>query len=301
MAKKVLLMMIALLSLCLCIGAQAADRILAVVNKDSITQSEADIYLNMIILQLSQQYKGKALEEKAQDERKQLIEKMIEDKIILQEAKRVGFAARADKVKQKVEQIKAAYASEADFENSLKERGLTIKDIEGKLSDEMIMREIIERQIRAKVVISPEEVTKFYESHKSEFFQPETRAIESLYIEDETALEGLKEELKNNMGFQALAEKYKAAYANDVVAKEHLRPKLQEQIFSLAVNEVSNPLKEEKGTYFFKVLEVHPPRQLVLSEVHGQIFNYLFEQKFTVDMLEWLEDLKAKSYIKINS
>ena len=165
----------------------------------------------------------------------------------------------------------------------------------------MIMREIIERQVRGKIVISPEEVTKFYASHKSEFLQPETRAIESLYIEDAAALEALEEELENNTGFQASAEKYKAAYANDVVAREQLRPQLQEQIFSLALNEVSKPLKEEKGTYFFKVLEVHPPRQLALAEVHEHIFGYLFEQKFTVKMLEWLEDLKSKSYIKINS
>ncbi|HAH20335.1 MAG TPA: hypothetical protein DCL49_05460 [Candidatus Omnitrophica bacterium] len=301
MGKKVVLIAIVLGILGLCASAQAADRILAIVNKDSITQSEADIYLNMIILQLSQQYTGKALEEKAADERKQLIEKMIEDKVILQEAKRQGFAARAEKVKQKVEQIRAAYGSETEFENSLKERGLTIRDIEGKLSDEMIMREIIERQVRGKIVISPEEVTKFYASHKSEFLQPETRAIESLYIEDAAALEALEEELENNTGFQASAEKYKAAYANDVVAREQLRPQLQEQIFSLALNEVSKPLKEEKGTYFFKVLEVHPPRQLALAEVHEHIFGYLFEQKFTVKMLEWLEDLKSKSYIKINS
>ena len=158
MGKKVVLIAIVLGILGLCASAQAADRILAIVNKDSITQSEADIYLNMIILQLSQQYTGKALEEKAADERKQLIEKMIEDKVILQEAKRQGFAARAEKVKQKVEQIRAAYGSETEFENSLKERGLTIKDIEGKLSDEMIMREIIERQVRGKIVISPEEI-----------------------------------------------------------------------------------------------------------------------------------------------
>ena len=36
----------------------AVDRIIAVVNQDTITQSEADVYLSIISLQLSQQYKG---------------------------------------------------------------------------------------------------------------------------------------------------------------------------------------------------------------------------------------------------
>ena len=300
MRKKLAGVIVLLMSLYMAQASlEAADRILAVVNKDTITQSEADVYLNMIVLELSQHYKGKNLEEKTEDERKHLIEKMIEDKIIVQEAKRKGLQARTDKVKQRIEQIKAGYDSEVDFENSLKQRGLTIKDLENKLNDQMIMREIIEQEVRSKIIVSPDEVTKFYEARKSDFMQSETRAIESLYLEDETVLESLEEELKNNVEFQLLAQKYKAAYANDVVAKEHLRPEVREQIFELAVNETSKPLKEEKGVYFFKAREAHPPRQLALNEVHEQIFNYLFEQKFTVQMLEWLEDLKAKAYIVV--
>src|SRR3989339_553217 len=65
----------------------AVDRIIAVVNQDTITQSEADVYLSIISLQLSRQYKGIELDERMKEEKEQLISKMVEDKIILQEAK----------------------------------------------------------------------------------------------------------------------------------------------------------------------------------------------------------------------
>lgn len=277
----------------------AADRILAVVNKDTITQSEADIYLNMVILQLSQQYTGKALEEKVEDEKKQLLERMIEDKVILQEAKRKNLMARPDKVKQRIEQMKTAYDSDIDFENSLKPRGLTIHDIENKISDQMIMHEIVEQGVRDKILVNPDEVTQYYAKHKQDFQQSETRTIESLYLEDEAMIEKLKEDLKNNPDFQALADQYKAAYVKDTVEKVQLRAEMQERIFSLKIGEASEPIHAEKGSYAFKLLEIHNPRLLSLDDAHEKIYNYLFEQKFTVKMLEWLSELKAKAYIEV--
>ena len=115
-------------------GLYAEDKIIAVVNKDTITQSEAEVYLNIIRLQLSRQFKGKELEEKLKEEKEQLIEKMIEDRVIIQEAKRKNLQARAEKVKFRIDEIKAGYQSEVDFENSIKEKGLTISDLEKSLT-----------------------------------------------------------------------------------------------------------------------------------------------------------------------
>ena len=52
---------------------KAEDKIIAVVNKDTITQSEAEVYLNILRLQISRQFKGKELEEKIEEKKKQLI------------------------------------------------------------------------------------------------------------------------------------------------------------------------------------------------------------------------------------
>lgn len=277
----------------------AADRIIAIVNKDSITQSEADAYLSVITFQLSQQYQGKKLEEKLEDEKKQLVSRMIEDKIILQEARRNNLQARTDKVKNRIKQLREGFESETDFENSLKQKGLTLKDLESKLSDQIIMREIIEREVRGKIAVAPSEVTKFYEQHQDDFLQPERRAVESLYLEDENILGKLEEELKNGDSFQSLAAQFRAAYAQDMVSLPQLRPEIQEGLFSLKINEISAPLKVEKGWYIFKLLEIHEPRLQDLNEVHDWIYNHIFEQKLTAKMLEWLEELKSKSYIVI--
>src|SRR3989338_10794639 len=92
--------------------AAPADRIVAIVNKESITQSEADAFLNLIIMQLSQRYQGKELEEKIEHEKQELMGKMIEERIILQEAKRKKLQARADMVKKRLEEARRSYGSD---------------------------------------------------------------------------------------------------------------------------------------------------------------------------------------------
>ena len=278
----------------------AVDRIIAVVNQDTITQSEADVYLSIISLQLSQQYKGRELDERMKEEKEQLISKMVEDKIILQEAKRKGYQARLERVKERIAQMKAAFASETDFENSLKQKGLTVKDMEDKVADQMIMREVVEREVRDKIVVSPDEVTKFYEKNKSELFNlTETRTIETLYIENEAMLANLSEAVKNGMDFQEAAKLHKSAYARDTISKEQIRPELQEGFSGLKALEISDPVKAGNGYYIFKIIEILPPKVQSLSEVHDRIYSYLSEEKFAVAMLEWIEGLKEKAYIQI--
>ena len=278
----------------------AVDRIIAVVNQDTITPSQADVYLSIISLQLGRQYKGIELDERMKEEKEQLISKMVEDKIILQEAKRKGYQARLERVKQRIEQMKSAFASETDFENSLKQKGLTVKDMEDKVADQMIMREVVEREVRDKIVVSPDEVTKFYEKNKSELFNlTETRTIETLYIENEAMLANLSEAVKNGMDFQEAAKLHKSAYARDTISKEQIRPELQEGFSGLNALEISDPVKAGNGYYIFKIIEILPPKVQSLSEVHDRIYSYLSEEKFAVAMLEWIEGLKEKAYIQI--
>src|SRR3989338_3456135 len=233
----------------------AVDRIIAVVNQDTITQSEADVYLSIISLQLGQQYKGIELDERMKEEKEQLISKMVEDKIILQEAKRKGYQARLERVKERIAQMKSVFASETDFENSLKQKGLTVKDMEDKVADQMIMREVVEREVRDKIVVSPDEVTKFYEKNKSELFNlTETRTVETLYSENEAMLANLSEAVKKGMDFQEAAKLHKSAYARDTISKEQIRPELQEGFSGLNALEISDPVKAGNGYYIFKII-----------------------------------------------
>lgn len=279
--------------------AAPADRIVAIVNKDTITQSEADAFLNLIVMQLSQRYQGKELEERIEDEKKELIDKMIEERIILQEAKRKKLEARADIVKKRLDEARRSYGSDREFQESLKLRGLTLRDLEKRMGEQMMLRGFIEQEVRSKIVISPDEVTGYYEKHKDDFLQPEMRSIELLYFEDENIAEKIVEDLKTGADFKQLAERHKVAYAKDALSKSQLKPEIQEAVFSLEVNQVSGAVRLNEGIYAFKLLEIHPQELKDLADVGGWIYNYIFEEKLAVKLIDWIEELKSKAYIVI--
>ena len=65
----------------------ALDKVIAVVNSEVITQKDLADFLNFMRLQYSRQFQGKALEEKVDSMKKDLLQRLIEDRLILQQAK----------------------------------------------------------------------------------------------------------------------------------------------------------------------------------------------------------------------
>ena len=276
-----------------------SDKIIAIVNKDVITQSEADANLKVLILQFSQQYKGDELQERIKEEKDNLINNIIEDKIILQEAKRQGIRPRPEAVKDRMEEIKRNFPKESDFESLLRERGLTIGDFERRLGEQIIMREIIERKVKDKINVNPDEVTKYFNEHKEDFLHLETRVVDMFYLNDESNIEKLIQDFKNGVNPQEIAKQYNATYTRDSVSKKQLRPEIGEVVFSLQNDEISKPINLEGVFYIFKLIEIKPEKIDDLSSVHNKIFSYLYREKFNRKMAEWLEELKAKAYIEI--
>ena len=105
----------------------------------------------------------------------------------------------------------------------------------------------------------------------------------------------LERDLKGGLDFQESAQKHKASYSKDSVAKDQLRPEAQNELSALSAGQISKPIRLEEGIYFFKLLEILPPKIQPLEEAHNRIYNYLFEEKFAVTMLEWLEGAEIKS------
>src|SRR4030043_648307 len=69
------------------------DRIVALVNGEVITQREVTRLLIPIYEQYRKEYTGKRLEAKMQETEKSILDQLIDDKLILSEAKRQGIEA----------------------------------------------------------------------------------------------------------------------------------------------------------------------------------------------------------------
>src|SRR3989338_437879 len=69
---------------------QLVDRVAAVVNKEIITQSELDTLFRPLYEQVKKSYKGHNLEGELQTLRIKLLNQLIEDRLVYQEAQKLG-------------------------------------------------------------------------------------------------------------------------------------------------------------------------------------------------------------------
>lgn len=279
----------------------AEDKIVAIVNNEAVTRKDVDDFLHFMSMQLSREFKGKELEAKIDSLKTDLLNRLIEDRLILQEAKKEKLPVEEARVKAKINEIKKRYRSDDDFQKELMGQGLTQADIENKIRDQFLMYGIIEQKVRSKVNIKPEEITSFYEANKKDFSSGETREFESYALENADLADSFAYNLKLGKTPEDLATRYPFTMNSfSVLAGESLKKEIEEAVFKLGINEVSSVVSMDDKYYVFKLINIIPARTLSLNEVQYKIQTFLFEKRMQEDLVKWIDELKKRSYIKIN-
>jgi len=279
----------------------AQDKIIAIVNNEVITQKDLNDFLHFTRMQLSRQYKGKELEEKLASLKIDLLNRLIEDRLILQEAKKEKVSVDMSRIKAKLDEVKKRYNSDSEFQAELASQGLTQADIENKIEEQFLMFAIVEQKVRNRITIMPDEITDFYEKNKQEFHSGEEKEFEAFALENKDLADTFAYNLKSGQKTEDLAARYPFTMNKfNVLEGEDLKKEIQEGVAKLGINEVSASVKIDDKYYVFRLLNIIPPKQLGLSEVQYKIQTFLFERKMQEDLAKWLDELKNKSYIKIN-
>jgi foldase protein PrsA len=89
--------------------------------------------------------------------------------------------------------------------------------------------------------------------------------------------------------------------ANTFTAKKggELKKEIEDVVFSMNVNDVSEPVMIDNAYYVFQLIKIYPASQQPLLDAQTSINNILFQKKLQEAMIDWLDQLKKKAYIKI--
>jgi len=246
----------------------AQDKIVAVVNSEVITQGDLRDFSNFMRMQMEQEYTGEELDLKMKEMKEELLEKLIEDRLILQEAKRSNIIINPEMLEARVNEIKGNYLSEADFHDDLTRQGINQADLEDKISEQMLMYAIIEEKVRSKIVITPSEVTTYYQQHQDEFKEPQQWEFRTLRIDDSDLVDKISRSAKRGESLEGLAQRYSLSMNKIRVYRGgELREDIEKTVFDLKAGESSKPFKIDRAYYVFRFDSLIPPRDLSLDEV----------------------------------
>lgn len=278
---------------------RAEEKIVAIVNNEVITQRDLEAFLNFMRVQLSKDYSSQELDEKIAMMRSDLLDRLIEDRLILQQAKKENLKVDESRVKSKIDELKKRYNSETEFENSLKSQGLVEADLQARVRDQILMYNIVEVKIRNKILIKPAETTEYYNKNIANFKLAEEREFRSLAVSEEDKAKKAAEDLSQGKDINELV-KESGFTANVFSARKNgeLKKDVEEVLFNLKLNEVSQPLKIKDSYYIFQLSKINPAREQALSEVQDSIHAILYENKMQEAMVVWIDQLKKKAYLK---
>jgi peptidyl-prolyl cis-trans isomerase SurA len=292
--------------------AKIVERIIARVNSEIITQRTFDREKEKLRQALAEQYSGPELEAQFREQSKNLLRDMIDQSLMVQKAKDLDINVETDVIKQ-LDDIrkKNNYATLEDLETAVEKDGLNYEDFKDQIRRQLLMREVIGREVGSRIQLSREDARKYYEAHKNEFKSPGMVRLGQILVTTEKrkpeeaekrANEALAE-LKAGQRFAEVAKKYSdgasAEQGGDVgfMKEGTLAPDIAAVVAKLDLNEFSNPIQTRYGYIILKVLERYSPGVPKFEEVEQRVNEVLYEERMQPDLREYMTRLRRESYI----
>lgn len=287
------------------------ERVVAIVNGEVILLSELESALSPLRKQYEVTYEGEELVNKLNQAKEEILNKLIETKILLQEAKSRSIEAGAKEVSAMLENVKKTFASEEKFTEALKEQKLTLTQFSERLENQLRIKRLVDQEVKLKAGVDIEEIRNYYETNKDEFFHKTQYRIKHILIKDKPGEEVEKKaqevlaKVKEGEDFSMLAKKYSedpnALSGGDLgfLEEDKLIPEIREVIKTLKAGEVSGIIKTRLGYQIMTVEAIKEAEAKSFDEVKEKIRQNLFEKKFPKIYQEWIADLKQNSYIYI--
>ncbi len=277
-----------------------ASKIVAFVNNEVITDYDVTAYISMNKFQLEDRFSGKELEEKLNEVKSQALDNLIEDKLIISLARKMGMMIKPEYIQQRIDEIRNRFPNEAEFEKHLSKSGFSRDDLYKRIEQQLLTMEMINQQVRSKIYISPREVTEFYAKHAQEFMKQEMREVLALRLGSKQEVNRAMALLNTKVAFTDVQKEFNSEINLGFVGKDTLKDDLEKAIFSLNEKEFSQPIKQEDEFYIFYIDKIEPSRSFTLKEAQAQIRDIIWRDKMEIELSEWIKDLKSKAKIVIN-
>ncbi len=295
-------------------GAEVVDKIVAIVNDEIITQSEVEESMLAFIADYRLRYGAKEAEDRLDEAKGDALNRLIEEKLILQEAKRRDIQVNETELDERLNLVKSKFGSEEEFEKVLSKSGLTLEKLKNKHREQLMMKTLVNGIISYNVRIAPTQIAAYYYGHKNEFIQPERVKFRIILLkfkpeQEKIKVSSLAEELLRRIhsgeDFVMLAKQYSegpnAIDGGDMgfVSKGNMVKEIDEVIFSLNEGGVSGVIETSLGCNIVRVEKKIPESEISLEETTPIVRERLFQREAELALREFIDNLKKEAYIDI--
>ena len=305
------------------VQAEVVDRVIAVVNNDIITLSELNDEGKTYFQTIMKNVPGNQIGTELHKARKEILEFLIEQLILNQEAEKFNIVIKDEDVNRTIDQIIIENNITLEiFRKSLSARGTTEKKYRQKLRGQLIKSKLVNLEIGSKLIISDEKIQEYYDTFYTA--QPGKSGYHIFQIgiswvdgsrkpkSKEEALqqaEYVHKLLVDGQPFTEVARAYSDLPSIEdggdigVFAKEEMSQYMRETILAMHPGEISQIIETPNSYQILKLVSAQvdgAPMRIPLTEVKNEITNVLFKQEMEKNYQSWIENLRKNAFIKEN-
>ncbi len=287
------------------------DKIMAIVNKDVITWS--NLYKAMEF-EASDEVKAMKEEDRRRffkESESVFLESLIEMRLQLQAAAKLGIFATDDDVKTAIESIKKKYSlTDETFKDAIGKEGFTIADYRKKLSEQITISRVVQHEVRSNVIVTEGEIDKYIAENKELARENEGFNISHIFMrkaEDKERVEERAIEIYKSIKAGGNFSEFARQYSEDASArssgelgfikKSDMSKDFLDILSKMNAGDVSEPFWGANGIHIIRLNEkIEIKSKQELKEMARQ---KLLEEKFSREYRNWINGLRERAYVEI--
>src|SRR3954469_9465808 len=322
-----LALVLSALALSAATAGEVIEQVLVKVNGEIFTKTDLEERQVQALRQMGQQLDPKSDPSDAQLRKMldqvtpQLLVNVIDEMLLVQRGRELGYRMGDDQFKSVLESIKKDNKIESDeqFQAALKQENMTLSDLRRQLERTMIIQRVQQNEVMGKIAVDDEDARKYYESHKSEFTKPQTITLREIFINvpadgatinvgaDEQArarAEDIRRRALAGESFERLAADLSDAPSRTnagligPLSLSDLAPDVRKIIEPMKVGEITQVLRSNKGYQLLKVETMTTTQVLPFDQAREEISNKVFTDKRKTEYLKYLDKLRSQAIIE---
>jgi parvulin-like peptidyl-prolyl isomerase len=284
------------------LGMQRGTVVAATVNGEVIYVTELDGEVNAVAKQYGIDLGSPEGARQRPEITRVVLDQLIEQRLVLQEARRFGALPNEAQVELQLQEIKRTFPTETDFATALAQRHLTLPDLKTRLRTAWAARNLMVKV--APVTVPETEIDQYFRAHRNKFDRPEQVHVKHILLADEPQARLVLAKLRRGEPFDDLARQYSKDPGSrerggdlGFVSRGQLVPEFEQVAFTLQPKQISDIVKTQYGYHLIQVLERRPPQPATLDQVRDQVRDQLQTSKQDAAFQAWLQQVKAQAKI----
>src|SRR2546422_8559312 len=298
---------------------KTVEEIIARINNEIITRSEYNKARQTAEEDAKSECQNRCTPEQLQtdieDRQKHTLRDLVDQSLLVQRAKDMGVSVEPELIK-RLDAIRTdnKLPTMEALEDAVKGQGLNFEDFKNNIRNTLLTQRVISSEVGSHITVSDDEITKYYEAHKTEYVRPEQVALREIVVSTEgkkpEELPDLKKRaetalkrVQDGEDFGEIAKRRSDGSTKSqggflgIYKRGELSKELEDKVFQMKRNQLTDVMETRQGYLVLQVLEHYDEGEQSLAKVKNEIMDKLYGGRMEPAMREYLQTLAWQSYL----